>query len=125
MNGTQIGKLIGTAAQVAPTAARLEKATQDLEAIFIKDLLGAMRKTVSRNPIGSTMGGEVYQDLFDQAIAESASRTGTLGFGKTIYAQMAPAALRTALAKALLEVPDSHDTSTRRGTDVLATDQKP
>ena len=103
MNGPEISKLISMAAAGAPAAAKLKKATQDLEAIFMKDLLSAMRKTVKHESLGSSPGTEIYQDLFDQAISESASKNGTLGVAKTIYDQMAPHAIRAAWARAIAE----------------------
>lgn len=103
MSGPQISKMIGMAATAAPAAAKLKKATQDLEAIFMKDLLSAMRKTVMHEAKGSSFGSEMYQDLFDQALSESTSKSGTLGISRTIYDQMAPHAIRAAWARAQAE----------------------
>ena len=62
------------------------------------DMLAAMRKTAPKQSLGgSGMGMEMYQDIFDQAIAESTAKSGSLGFGKTIYEQMAPIAIQAAI----------------------------
>lgn len=101
MNNPQIFKILQAASAAAPAAAKLKKATQDIEAIFIKDLLSAMRRTAPKQSLGgSSLGADMYQDLFDQAISEAGSRNGTLGVGATIYRQMAPLAIRTAIANA-------------------------
>ncbi|HRK22653.1 MAG TPA: rod-binding protein, partial [Fimbriimonadaceae bacterium] len=92
-----IFNLMRSAAAAAPVAAKLKKASQDIEAIFMKDLLTAMRRTSPHKAMGSSYGSDMYMDLVDQAISEGASRNGTLGIGKSIYRQMAPLAIQAAM----------------------------
>lgn len=108
MNNTNITRLAVAAANAGPALAKLKKATQDVEAIFVKDLMAAMRRTVPHESMGSQFGSEMYQDMFDQALAQSGARSGSLGIGKTIYRQLAPAALRAATAEALRQASGSH-----------------
>lgn len=89
----------------APVAAKLKKASQDIEAIFMKDLLTAMRKTSPHKSMGSNFGSDMYMDLIDQAISQDAAKSGTLGIGKTIYSQMAPLAIQTAIRNAAAAAP--------------------
>lgn len=97
MNSLKIGQIAAAAAKAAPAAAKLKKATQEIEAIFVKDLMAAMRRTAKHKSLGNSLGGDMYQDMFDQAVSDSASKTGTLGIAQTIFRQMAPAAIRAAL----------------------------
>lgn len=94
--------LMRTTAAGAPVAAKLKKASEDIEAIFMKDLLAAMRRTSPHKAMGSTFGADMYMDLVDQAISEGAAKNGTLGIGKTIYRQMAPLAIQAAMRNAAL-----------------------
>lgn len=100
MNNFKLVQLAATAAKAAPAAAKLKKATQEIEAIFVKDLMSAMRRTAKHQSLGNSLGGDMYQDMFDQALSETAAKTGTLGISQTIFRQMAPAAIRTALSAA-------------------------
>lgn len=120
MNGPQILKLMQAATAGTPVAAKLKKATQDMEAIFVKDLLAAMRKTAPKQSFGgSSLGGDMYQDLFDQAIAEASSRNGSLGVGQSIYRQMAPVAVRTAIQNAIRHNATAQTISTVQGKNSL------
>jgi Rod binding domain-containing protein len=107
-------QLLQAAATAAPAAAKLKKASQDIEGIFVKDLLAAMRRTAKHRSFGqgSGMGEEMYQDIFDQAIADSSAKSGNLGIGKTIYSQMAPIAIRSAIQRAVLEAKAANKTET-------------
>lgn len=96
----KIFKLVQSAAVAAPVAAKLKKASQDIEAIFMKDLLTAMRKTSHHKAMGSSYGSDMYMDLIDQAISQDAAKSGSLGIGKTIYRQMAPVAIQVAIRNA-------------------------
>jgi len=95
-----IFNLMRSAAVAAPVGAKLKKASQDIEAIFMKDLLTAMRRTSPHKAMGSSYGSDMYMDLVDQAISQDAAKSGTLGIGKTIYRQMAPMAIQAAIRNA-------------------------
>jgi flagellar protein FlgJ len=97
-----LGQNIAAASQVAPKLQKLRKASQDVEAVFLKDLLRIMRQSVPKTDLGpQSMGKEIYEDLFDQAIAESASSSGNFGFGETLYQTLKPSVLRAAWAEAM------------------------
>ena len=87
------------------TLKKLQKATQDFEAIFYKDMLKAMRKGVQETEIGDSLGKDIYTDLFDQAVADGIAKTRSNGVAKMLLDKMAPIAiqqerLRVALDKA-------------------------
>lgn len=95
-----IGPAIEAARRAAPEIAKLNKASRSIEAMFIKDLLSTMRKSVSKTPLGGQgYGSEVYQDLFDHALSESAAKTGSLGIGRTFSRDFAKTIWRQALAE--------------------------
>jgi peptidoglycan hydrolase FlgJ len=62
---------------------------EQFEAIFVTQLLKVMRETIEES--GLTDGGygkTVYTELFDQEIASSIARHGTLGIGDILYKSM-------------------------------------
>ena len=67
---------------------KLEKASQDFEAIFVKGLLSQMRKVSFSEESGAM--GDMAKDMMDQAVAESVSKSGSsIGIAKTIFMDMA------------------------------------
>lgn len=83
-------------AQIAgPEIRKLEKASEGIEAMFVKDLMSAMRKSGIKTGEKQDFGGAIYKDMFDQALATTAGKRGTLGiasmlnkqFGKQVWAQ--------------------------------------
>lgn len=79
--------------KVAPKLEKLKKSAQGVEAMFVKDLLSAMRKSVPETSGQSGYGGDVFKDMFDQAFADAMGQSGSLGIGKMIYATLAKAVL--------------------------------
>lgn len=67
---------------------KLQKASQDFEAIFVKGLLAQMRKSSFAEDSGPM--ADIAKDMMDQAVAESVSRSGgSIGIAKTIFVDMA------------------------------------
>lgn len=94
MDFSKIGEAAGFAREVAPKLRKLRDATEGVEAIFLKDLLAQMRRTVPTSSMGQGMGAEMYRDMFDQAIATRLGKTGALGIAGLLERQMLPNALR-------------------------------
>ncbi len=90
-----------SAARAAPKLRELRKASQDIEGVFVKDLLAIMRRSLPKGMLGDAPGKEIFEDMLDQALADSAAKTGTFGIGKLLYQQLSPAVLKGALAEAL------------------------
>jgi Rod binding domain-containing protein len=100
-----IGSLINEATtleKMSPKLSQLKKAAQDVEAIFLKDLLGAMQKSIPKNDIGDNYGADIYQDLFNQAMAQSVSKGDSFGIGKILYKSLSKAVI--AQEKARLDI---------------------
>ena len=72
----------------------LKKATQGIETLFLKQLLGVMRSSSQGSVFGDSQASKMYQDMFDDAIAEQAGKRGSFGVGDLLYKQMAPKVVR-------------------------------
>lgn len=73
---------------------KLQKASEDFEAVFVKGLLAQMRKTSFSEDIGPM--GDMAKDMMDQALAESLSRSqNSFGIAKTVFIDMAQRIVRT------------------------------
>ena len=66
--------------------ARVTKATQDFESVFIGMMLKQMRKSMAGdNPLfGKGSEAKLYQDMMDDSLAQQMSRTGTFGLAKVM-----------------------------------------
>lgn len=82
-----------------PKLEQLKKATNNIEAIFIKDLLNQMQKTMGKSAFGEVPGAGIYQDLMNQALAESAGKRGMLGISKMLFEQLSPKVMAEAEAQ--------------------------
>lgn len=112
----QIGSLVNTASlaqEIEPKLEKLRQATKDIEALFFKDMLSAMRKTVPDNNIGMSYGGDIYQDLFDNALSKTASSTGSFGLGDLLYKNMEKAVI--AQEKARIDIEAEKPTTENKG----------
>lgn len=73
-----------------PELAKLKKATDGFEAVFLKKLFSQMRTAVKETQIGQSFGKEIYNDMFDEALANAAAKSKALGMGDMLYNQFAP-----------------------------------
>jgi peptidoglycan hydrolase FlgJ len=67
----------------------LKEACQDFEAIFIKQMLDSMKKTVPEN--GLLQGGmaeDIFEDMLYQEYASIISKSGDLGVAEMVYKQL-------------------------------------
>ncbi len=72
------------------TPKRLHKVCEDFEAIFIKQLLEEMRKTLSNGGLmGKGIRAEIYQDMFDEQVALKMAKAGGIGIGEKLYRALA------------------------------------
>jgi Rod binding domain-containing protein len=101
---------VEAARQAGPALGKLRKATQGIEQLFLKDLLGAMRKT-SGFAEPESFSTQMYRDMFDDAFSSVAAQKGDLGIGKQLYRSMAPALLQSELARVKLKLRTSQSTT--------------
>jgi Rod binding domain-containing protein len=78
------------AKRAQPELAKLKKATDGFEAVFLKKLFSQTRSIVKETQFGETFGKEIYNDMFDEAMANAAAKSKTLGMGDLLYRQFAP-----------------------------------
>jgi len=70
----------------------LWEVSQKFEAMLMQQMMSAMRKTVPASGLlPSGFAGDMYASMFDQAIAETGSKSGSLGIAENIYRHMSAA----------------------------------
>ena len=68
---------------------RLKKACSDFEAIFIRQMLESMRKTVQKTEMnGGGQAEELYEDMLYDKYAETMAKTARLGVAELMYRQL-------------------------------------
>jgi peptidoglycan hydrolase FlgJ len=85
-------------ATAKPELERLKKASQDVEAIFLKDLLGSMRRGMTSAESESS-GLGMYKDMMDQAVATSLSKKGAMGISRMLFKDMSKTVVLEAQAR--------------------------
>jgi len=88
-----------------PQLEALKKATEGFEAIFLKKLFGQMRSTVQETKVGDSFGKDIYDDMFNEAIANDAAKKNSLGMAQMLYKQYAPRLIAQAQAQIELHKP--------------------
>lgn len=68
---------------------RLKDACKDFEAMFLNNLLKAMRKTIQKtNLFGSDSGEETFQEMMDTETSKAAAKTSSMGIADVLYRQL-------------------------------------
>jgi len=68
---------------------KLKEACQDFEAIFIKQMLDSMRKTINRNGlIQRNMGEDIFEDMLYDEYAKRMAKSGDFGIAELMYKQL-------------------------------------
>jgi Rod binding domain-containing protein len=68
-----------------PKLAKLRESVRDVEAVFLKDMLSAMRRALPKSSLVQSAGADLFRDLMDGEVAKAASRRSDLGIGRTLY----------------------------------------
>ncbi len=71
------------------TKAKLAGAAKEFEAIFVRQMLSAARKTDFGNELFGSGAIDTFRDMQDSQLADQMAGTGTLGLAKQIEAHMA------------------------------------
>lgn len=76
--------------QLDKTHAGLMKAAQGFESYFVDEMLKEMRKTVPKDELFGDGADEedIFQDMSDQAVADSMAKTGSFGIANMLYSQL-------------------------------------
>jgi flagellar protein FlgJ len=89
------GAPVATAAATTrpPDDARLRRAAEQFEGMFVRQMFAAMRATVPNDGVVSGgQGEELFTSLMDEHIADSAPARGHRGFAAQIVESMRPQA---------------------------------
>ncbi len=83
--------------KTAKEEAELREACKAFEAIFIKQMLDSMRKTVDRSDslLGGGYSEEIYQDMLYDEYSKLMTNTGSFGIADLIYGQLSGTPLTT------------------------------
>jgi len=69
----------------------LEQVASSFDAILARQLLREMRDSVLKSSLfGDGLASEVYQEMFDDYLAEAIGKAGGLGLGKMLVQQLEP-----------------------------------
>jgi peptidoglycan hydrolase FlgJ len=97
MNVTDIGMLkwrnLQTTERVAAKPqtdrGKLQEACQDFEAIFVKQMLDAMRDTVNKTSLfGRNMAEDIFEDMLYDEYAKEMSKNTKLGISEMMFKQL-------------------------------------
>jgi Rod binding domain-containing protein len=92
-SGSQAGRATGLArgqSQVDKSS-KLYKVSQEFEAIFIKQMLNVMRKSVSKTGLlDGGMAEEIFEDMLYDEYAQKMAESGSFGIADMIYRQLNP-----------------------------------
>ncbi len=70
---------------------QLHKAAEDFEALFVYYMLRSMRKTISKSGLlGNGMGGDMWESMFDQQLAQVVAENTPLGIAELLTQQLSP-----------------------------------
>jgi flagellar protein FlgJ len=71
-------------------SSELYKASQDFEALFIKQMLDVMRKTIHKEDdlLNGGIGQDVYEDMLYGEYAKKMAETAQFGLADMIYRQL-------------------------------------
>lgn len=91
-----------TAPSSENSEARLRKVADSFEAIFARQLLREMRDSVLKSSLfGEGTASEVYQEMFDDHLAEAIGKAGGFGLGDVLVQQLRPERPRLSPEEAL------------------------
>jgi len=94
--GAEIRQLSGFCRMERPRAgedsrSELEQVAAGFDAILARQLLREMRDSVLKSSLfGEGLASEIYQEMFDDYLAEAIGKAGGLGLGKMLVQQMEP-----------------------------------
>ena len=67
--------------------AALEKAAQQFEAIFLRQMMGAMRSASLSEGLTDSSATDQFRDMADARTADSMAKTGSLGIAELLLSQ--------------------------------------
>jgi flagellar protein FlgJ len=87
---SEIGSIGASGGLTADRLARLHRAAQEFEGLFLAQLFREMRASLPEGGLtDASPGQDLFTGLFDDAIATEAARRSTRGLGEALYRQLA------------------------------------
>jgi Rod binding domain-containing protein len=87
-----VGAANPSAGADGPEHARLRRMCHEMEGLFVRELLSAMRKTAPQEGvIGNSQGEAMFTSLLDDALANRAAERTVRGIGEAMYRQLSRA----------------------------------
>lgn len=83
-------------AKTAAQTAKLKTAAQQFEAVFLRQMMGSMRKASLGDGMLDNEGTEQFQDMADSKTADAMSSKGVLHIADMLVKQLQPLATRSA-----------------------------
>lgn len=77
----------GSQASTAQTKAGLEKAAQQFEAVFMRQMIGAMRSASLAEGIDDSSATDQFRDMADARTADAMATKGSLGIAELLMKQ--------------------------------------
>ena len=108
--GIPKGGVPGELVQKPAESSSAEKAAQDLEAFFVRQMLAELRAS-SDNPVfGGGYAGKMFQEMLDERMAEQMSKAGGLGIADLVAQDLQEHEKATQLG---LQMPGGPEMATR------------
>lgn len=70
-----------------PQKPQLKEAAQAFEAVFVRNLIGSMRKASLGDDLLGNSGGSQFRDMMDARIADDIATTGSIGIAGLLIKQ--------------------------------------
>ncbi|MGE5454230.1 MAG: rod-binding protein [Methylocystaceae bacterium] len=68
---------------------QLKAACQEMESVFLYQVMSTMRSTVPPNPLlGRSQAEDIFQGMLDQEVTKNAAKTGSIGLAEMLYGQL-------------------------------------
>ncbi|MDC7241667.1 MAG: rod-binding protein [Spirochaetales bacterium] len=88
-SGGSMAGSAGAASANNAEMAKLKQACEDFEAIFIKQMLDSMKKTINKSELTKkNMGEDIFEDMLYDEYAKKMSSTAGLGVGDMMFQQL-------------------------------------
>jgi flagellar protein FlgJ len=99
-------------AKSAAQTAKLKTAAQQFEAVFLRQMMGSMRKASLGDGMFDNEGTEQFQDMADSKTADAMSSKGVLHIADLLMKQLQPLATRSAGGTMTVAAPATKTTDT-------------
>jgi len=118
LTGSSEVKNLNAVRNLAEQKAKLHQATKEFESFFVMHMLKAMRQTIPESGLmGSGLGKDVYQSIFDQELSKEMAGQSPSSLGEILYKSLE----KHLDATAGITVPNETKTSLQKPSEVKTT----